>query len=101
MNAVSLTGTLSTPPDLQEPDSAPPRCTMRLAVPRYTQSGTREPGVVYVDVTTFGLRAQECAQRLKLGSRVGLTGRLDRDEWFEDGERRVRYGVLIDQLDYL
>jgi single-stranded DNA-binding protein len=95
MNAVSLIGTLSTPPDLQEPRSGPPRCTMQVAVPRYSRTGQREPGVVYIDVTTFGLQAQECAERLKLGSRVGLTGRLDTDD------PRESAGVLIDQLDYL
>ena len=95
MNAVSLIGTLTADPDLQKPHSGPQRCTMRLAVPRYTQSGVREPGIVYVDVTAFGLRAQECAQRLKRGSHVGLAGRLDSDD------PRESAGVLIDQLDYL
>ncbi|MDQ3934037.1 MAG: single-stranded DNA-binding protein [Actinomycetota bacterium] len=92
MNAVSLIGTLSTPPDLQEPDSDPPRCTMQIAVPRRSRSGIREPGIVYVSVTIFGLRARECADRLKLGSRIGLAGRLDSAD---------PAGILIDQLDYL
>jgi single-stranded DNA-binding protein len=94
MNAVSLIGTLTADPDLQEPRGSLPRCTLRLAVPRYSRNGQREPGVVYVDVTTFGLRARECAQRLKLGSSVGLTGRLDSDH-------PQSAGVQIDQLTYL
>lgn len=68
---------------------------MRLAVPRYDRSGQREPGVVYVDVTTFGQQARECAGQLRQGSRVGLSGRLD-DDPPEQG-----IGVLIDQLDLL
>ena len=63
---------------------------MRLAVPRWTREGTREPGVVYVDATTFGWEAEECAKRLTRGGAVGLCGRLD-DE----------HGVLIDQLTFL
>ena len=96
MNAVSLIGTLTDPPDLQETATAPPRCTMRLAVPRRSQSGRQEPGVVYIDVTTFGEQARECGRRLKLGSRIGLAGRLDTDH-----PRESAAGVLIDQLDFL
>ena len=67
---------------------------MRIAVPRYARGGRKEPGVVYVDVTTFGLDALEHAERLGEGSRIGLSGRLDSDEpeWS---------GVVIDQLDVL
>ena len=92
MNAVSLIGTLSTPPDLQEPRSGPLRCTMQVAVPRCSRTGQREPGIVYIDVAISGLQAQECADRLRLGSRVGVAGRLDSAD---------PVGVLIDQLDYL
>jgi single-stranded DNA-binding protein len=95
MNAVSLIGTLTADPDLQEPRGGLPRCRLRLAVPRYERNGQREPGVVYVDVTTFGLEARDCAERLCQGSRVGLSGRLD-DDPPEQG-----IGVLIDQLDFL
>jgi len=94
MNAVSLIGTLTADPELQEPDSAP-RCTMRVAVPRRSRDGRPEPGVVYIDVTTYGEEARECERRLSLGSTVGLSGRLDSDD------PRESAGVLIDQLDYL
>lgn len=64
-------------------------------MPRYSASGQHEPGVVYVDVTTFGLEAREHAGRLSEGSRVGLSGRLDSDPP-EEG-----LGVLIDQFNVL
>jgi single-stranded DNA-binding protein len=44
-----------------------------------------------VDVTTFGTEAQECAERRRLGSRVGLSGRLEHDGFGH---------VVIDQLDF-
>ena len=95
MNAVSLIGTLTADPDLQESRTAPPRCTLRLAVPRRARDGRQEPGVVYIDALSFGEQARECGRRLKLGSRIGLAGRLDSDY------PRESAGVLIDQLDYL
>ena len=94
MNAVSLIGTLTDDPELQESRTAPPRCTMRLAVPRRDRTGRQEPGVVYIDVETHGEQARECSRRLKLGSRIGLAGRLDSDH-------PQSAGVQIDQLTYL
>jgi single-stranded DNA-binding protein len=90
VNAVSLIGQVVGEPELRTNRASAPQCTMRLAVPRRSREGRREPGVVYVDVTTFGTEAQECAERLREGSTVGLAGRLD-----EAGH------VLIDQLDLL
>jgi single-stranded DNA-binding protein len=77
---------------------------MRIAVPRYSRGGQREPGVVYIDATTFGLQAVEHAERLSRGSRIGLAGRLDADEpvgRVDEDDEPAWYGVVIDQLDFL
>ncbi len=63
---------------------------MKLAVPLRSRTGRREPGIVYMVASTFGLEAQEHAERLSEGSEIGLSGRLD-----HDGH------VPIDQLDLL
>ena len=89
MNAISLIGQVVGNPELRTNRAGIAECRMRLAVPRRTREGRRDPGVVYVDVTTFGTEAGECA-RLREGSTVGLAGRLD-----DAGH------VLIDQLDLL
>lgn len=102
MNSVSLIGTLVEDPDLRESGVDPVRCTMRLAVPRRDERGQQLPGVVYVDVATFGLRARDCAERLRRGDRIGLTGRIEQDgNRTEDGQWLVEQAVLIDQLDFM
>lgn len=93
MNVVSLTGRVVGEPEFRTTRSGLPECRIKLAVPRYGRGGIREPGVVYVHVTTFGLEAREFAERLSEGSPVGLSGRLDD----EDGSNHV----LIDQFDFL
>jgi single-stranded DNA-binding protein len=101
MNSVSLIGTLVEDPDLRERVDEPVRCTMRLAVSRRDDRGQQLPGVVYVEIATFGLKARDCAERLRRGDRLGLTGRLERDEYrAESGEWLVEYAVLADQLDF-
>jgi single-stranded DNA-binding protein len=94
VNSVSLVGQVVGEPQLRDDWLSIPQCRMRVAVPRRSRDGRREPGVVYVDVTTFGDEARECAERLSAGSRVGLSGRLEDDP--DEGA-----GVLIDQLDFL
>ena len=98
MNSVALTGTLVEDPALRE-GADPVRCTMRLAVPRHARGGRREPGVVYVAVSTFGLEARECAERLRRGDRIGLTGRIAQDRPRTPEGWRVDHSVLIDQRD--
>ena len=98
MNSVALTGTLVEDPALRE-GADPVRCTMQLAVPRHARSDRREPGVVYVVATTFGLEARECAERLRRGDRIGLTGRIAEDRHRTPEGWRVDHSVLIDQLD--
>ena len=77
-------------------------CAVRLAVPRVARGGFREPGVVYVEVTTDGWQAGEIHSALVLGGRVGVTGRIALEEWVDDdGRRQSRYEVMADQLELL
>ncbi|MEA2474870.1 MAG: Single-strand binding protein family [Thermoleophilaceae bacterium] len=77
-------------------------CAMRLAVPRVARGGGREPGVVYVEVTTSGWQAREIHEALAVGARVGVAGRIALEEWVDPGgQRRSRYEVMADQLELL
>jgi hypothetical protein len=59
----------------------------------------RSAGVVYIAVTTFGLEARDCAERLRRGDRIGVTGRIEQDKHRTPEGWRVDHSVLIDQLD--
>lgn len=102
MNSVALIGTLVEDPKLLENGTDPVRCTIRLAVPRRDHAGLRLAGVVYVDAATFGLQARDCAERLRRGHRLGVTGRLEQDRYrVPDGGWRTKHLVLADQLEFL
>jgi single-strand DNA-binding protein len=102
MNSVNLVGRLVGAPELRAGATGDHVCVMRLAVPRFRPSGLREPGVVFVEVAATGLRARELAAGVVDGMRVGVSGRLDLDEWVDaEGERRSRYEVMADQLEVL
>lgn len=100
MNSVALTGTLVKEPQLRRTRAGEDLCEMRIAVPRRDRAGRQQPGVVYIDVTSFGAQARTCVERLGPGDRVGLSGRLERDVYrTPEGEWQVDHAVLIDQLD--
>jgi single-strand DNA-binding protein len=102
VNSVNLIGTLTDDPTVGRNRAGIEECRMRLAVPRRARGGRREPGVVYVEVTTFGLEAQECAERLTQGSVIGLSGRLEVDDRdAPHGDWLAQHDVPIDQLDVL
>ncbi len=102
VNSVSLIGRLAEPPEMRVAENGEEVCAMRLAVPRVASGGRREPGVVYVEVTTRGWQAREVHDALALGGRVAIVGRIELDEWVTpEGGRESRYEVLADQLELL
>jgi single-stranded DNA-binding protein len=71
-------------------------------VGRRGRGGIREPGVVYIEATIYGLAAYDYSEALAAGRGVAVAGRLEQDEWRdESGERRSRTWVAVDQLDLL
>jgi single-strand DNA-binding protein len=102
VNSVSLIGRVTVPPEMRVSATGEDVCAMRLAVPRIGRTGKREPGVVYVEVTTSGWQAREIHAALAVGMRVGVAGRIELDEWTTpEGDRRSRYEVMADQLELL
>jgi single-stranded DNA-binding protein len=102
VNSVNLIGRLVGDPVLRTGAGGDQQCSMRVAIPRVGEAGLREPGLVYVEVVATGLRAQDLVAEVASGMRVGVSGRLELDEWIEPGgESRARYEVMADQLEVL
>jgi single-strand DNA-binding protein len=102
VNSVNLIGRLVEDPVLRTGSGGDEQCSLRVAVPRIGEAGLREPGLVYVEVVVTGLRAHDVVREARAGTRIGVSGRLELDEWTaEGGERRTRYEVMADQLELL
>lgn len=96
MNAISLSGRLTQDPKLVY-RSGRPICEMRLAVDNDGKKAT------FIDMPTFDGQAYACAEYLRKGSRVAVSGKLIYDEWHNaEGARRSRYSVIgwVEFLDY-
>ena len=97
MNSVNLTGRLTRDPELHSSSNGEvPICSMRLAVDR------RGEGAVFCDVKCFRAQANACAKHLSKGSAVGISGRLELDEWTSsDGSKRSRLYVIAQRVEFL
>lgn len=69
MNSLTLSGRLTTDPMLIDSHERP-LCRMRIAVSNGCYPTT------YIDVSTFGQHAYACAEYMRKGRRVAVTGTL-------------------------
>jgi single-strand DNA-binding protein len=102
VNSVNLIGRVVEEPVLRTGPAGDQQCSMRVGVPRVGEAGLPEPGLVYVEVVATGLRAHDLLATVASGVRVGVSGRLELDQWTDPGgQRHTRYEVLADQLEVL
>jgi single stranded DNA-binding protein len=102
VNNVNLIGSVVNEPELSVERDGRDVCSIQVAVQRRGPTGDPEPGVIYIDVTAYGRQARVCADELAIGDRIGVAGRLERDDSLDArGPRRSRWEVHAYQVDFL
>jgi single-strand DNA-binding protein len=95
MNRVTITGRLTRDPELSDRDGTP-ICDLRIA------ENARNGEPTYVDVAVFRRQAEACAQHLRKGRLVGVTGRLRYSEWqAADGSKRSKHSIVAERVEFL
>ena len=98
MNAVQVIGRLTRDPEGRQTSGGTDVADMRIAIPRRNDSD--KP--IYVDVDAYGAQAKACVEYLAKGSRVGISGRIDFEEWTgKDEGRRSRNLIVAESVDFL
>lgn len=101
MNTVNLVGRCARSPELKAAGTTAV-LKIRLAFTTQRKVGDRwEDQPNYVDVTTFGRRAEALAGLLDKGDRIGITGRLAWREWESKDGKRQAIEVLADDVQLL
>jgi len=101
MNSVNLIGRLTKDPELRYSPNGNAVCTLRLAVTRRKRSGD-DQGAVFIDVVSFGPRAEAVAEHMTKGRQVAVSGRLEYQEWkAQDGSLRSRHEIIGEQVQFL
>jgi single-strand DNA-binding protein len=102
INRVVLSGNLTKDPETREV-GATSLCTLRLAVnaSRKNAQGEWEDKPNYFDVNVWGPQGVNCAKYLTKGSSIVLDGRLEWQEWEQDGNKRQKVLVVAQQVQFL
>jgi len=102
MNVVTMTARLTKDPELRQTRSEHSVSTLRVAIQRPTSRDGEDRGAVFYDVEVWNGTAENCVRYLSKGSRVGIVGRLELDQWKDEHDvPRQRSYVVANQVNFL
>ena len=101
-NTVTITGNVTTTPELRFTPSGQAVATFGVAVNRRWQNRQTqewEEAVSYFDVVAWGQLAENVAESAPKGTRVIVEGRLDQRTWETDsGDKRSKVEIVADEV---
>ena len=102
-NIIILMGHLTRDPQLKYLPSGTPVCDIGLAVNRAWRDadGNEQQEVLFVDCSAFGKSAENINAHFQKGRPIHLEGRLKFEQWDQDGERRTKHRVIIEQFQFV
>lgn len=104
MNCVNLTGRLGQDPEVRYTANGTALASFSLAVSeKYKDSeGNKKEKVHWIACVAWRHLAELVGKYLTKGSHVGVTGKLQAEEWDDkDGNKRKAIKVVLDKLDFL
>jgi len=93
-------GRLGRDPEMKYLDSGKAKTTINIAVPRVTKKEGQQ-NCDWITVEFWGSRAEMIGQDFKKGSRIGVYGRLNVDEYVKDGEKKTKVYVTGNDFTYI
>ena len=97
MNLVVLTGRLTRDPELKYGQSGKAYSRFSLAVDRPFQKGETD----FINCVAFGKTAELIGEYLRKGRKVGIQGSLQMNRYEVNGEKRISYDVLVNNIEFL
>jgi len=99
-NKVILLGNLTRDPELKYVQTGSPVCDFGLATNKKNKEG--QETTCFVEITTWGTLAENCAQYLKKGSLALVDGELTYETWDgQDGSKRSKLKVTAWNIQFL
>jgi single-strand DNA-binding protein len=102
-NKVILAGNLTRDPQMRFLPSQTPVVELGLAVNRRyrTREGEQREETCFIDCYTFGRQAEVLNQYCRKGKPLLVEGRLQLDTWEQNGQKRSRHRVFIENFQFL
>lgn len=104
INRVIISGNLTRDPELRQTQGGTSVLTMGVAVNdrrKNPSTGEWEDVANFVDCVLWGTRAERVAQYLDKGTKVAIEGRLRYRAWEQDGQRRSKLEVVVDEIEFM
>lgn len=102
-NKVVLMGNLTRDPELRTTPQGSTVCSFSLAVNRTWKnaSGEQQEAVDYIDCNIWGKPAEIIDQYMNKGSGILVSGRLQQRSWEQDGQKRSKVEVVVEDFNFV
>ncbi len=102
MNKIILIGNLTRDPESNTTQGGVNFTRFTIAVNRPFTNSSGERVADYFDIICWRMLAERCAKYLFKGSKVGITGSVQRRQYEDrDGIKRTSFDVVADEVEFL
>lgn len=104
MNAVHIIGNITRDVELKYAQSGTAIASIGIALNKKVKnaSGAYEDKPIFVDATAFGKTAETLNQYFRKGSKIGIDGELNFEQWQDQqGQKRSKLSVIINRLHFI
>ncbi len=102
-NKVILMGNLTRDPEVRTTPNGQSVANFSLAVNRTWKGadGNQQEAVSYIDCVAWGRTGEVIAQYMQKGRPILVSGRLDQRSWEQDGNKRSKVEVVIEDFNFV
>ena len=102
-NKVTLMGNLTRDPELRTTPTGQSVCGFSLAVNRTWRNadGEQQEAVDYIDCNAWGKAGEIIAQYMQKGRPLLVSGRLQQRSWEQDGQKRSKVEVVVEDFNFV
>lgn len=102
-NKVVLLGNLTRDPELRTTNSGQSVCSFSLAINRTwrDKAGEQQEAVTYVDCVAWAKAGEIIHQYTQKGRALLVSGRLESRSWEQDGQKRSKIEVTVEDFNFI
>lgn len=102
-NKVILMGNLTRDPEVRTTPNGQSVANFSLAVNRTWKGadGNTQEAVSYIDCVAWGRTGEVIAQYMQKGRPILVSGRLDQRSWEQDGQKRSKVEVIVEDFNFV
>jgi single-strand DNA-binding protein len=102
-NKVVLMGNLTRDPELRTTPNGQTVCSFSLAINRTWRNadGEQQEAVDFIDCNAWGKAAEIINQYMQKGRALLISGRLQHRTWDQDGQKRSKVEVVVEDFNFV